>query len=430
MRRMPTDRPATRETMRAPKGMLDVLPPESARWTELVARFATRAQRFGYGLIVTPIVEHYEVFQRVGETTDVVRKEMYEFVDRGGRHLALRPEGTAPVVRAYAQHRPTTPWKVWYLAPNFRAEQPQAGRYRQHWQVGAEVIGLDDPDVDVEIIELVHGFFRDLGLRDVRLLINSMGDTESRDRYRAVLLDYWRSQATLLGNDMERAETNPLRILDSKRPDWHDMLERAPQLGEYLNDASAAHFARVQEGLQLLGVEFEIAPRLVRGFDYYTSTVFEFASGALDAAQNAIGGGGRYDRLAEEMGAPAAPSIGFGIGIERVLLACDAEGVLPAPPARVDAFVIDLVGTHEALLLLAALRESGLAADRSYGSRTMKRQMAAADRSGAGWAVIIGEKELARGLVSIRDLASGEQVEVPRLEVAAWLRMRKDERTS
>ncbi len=430
MRRMPTDRPTTRESMRAPKGMLDVLPPESARWTELVARFATRAHRFGYGLIVTPIVEHSEVFQRVGETTDVVRKEMYEFVDRGGRHLALRPEGTAPVVRAYAQHRPTTPWKVWYLAPNFRAEQPQAGRYRQHWQVGAEVIGLDDPDVDVEIIELVHGFFRDLGLRDVRLLINSLGDTESRDRYRAVLLDYWRAPASLLGADMERAETNPLRILDSKRPDWHDLLERAPQLGEYLSDASAEHFARVQEGLQLLGIEFEIAPRLVRGFDYYTSTVFEFASGALDAAQNAIGGGGRYDRLAEEMGAPPAPSIGFGVGIERVLLACDAEGVLPAPPARVDAFVIDLVGTHEALLLLAELRESGLAADRSYGSRTMKKQMAAADRSGAAWAVILGAKELARGLLSVRDLASGEQVEVPRLEVAAWLRMRKDERAS
>ena len=309
--------------MRAPKGMLDVLPPESARWIDVITRFASRAERFGYGLLLTPIVEHYEVFARVGETTDVVRKQMYDFVDRGGRRLALRPEGTAPVVRAYVQHRPPTPWKVWYLAPNFRAEQPQAGRYRQHWQLGAEVIGIDDPDVDVEIIELLWGFYGELCLRDVRLLVNSMGDAETRARYREVLLAYWRAHESLLGAEMERAEANPLRILDSKRSDWLDMLERAPQLGEYLTDASAVHFERVQEGLQALGIAFEIAPRLVRGFDYYTSTVFELASGALDAAQNAIGGGGRYDRLAQEMGGPAAPSIGFGSGIERLLLACD-----------------------------------------------------------------------------------------------------------
>ena len=419
--------PADRELMRAPKGMLDVLPPESARWTEVVARFADRAARFGYGLLLTPIVEHYEVFARVGETTDIVRKEMYEFVDRGGRRLALRPEGTAPVVRAFVQHRPPTPWKVWYLAPNFRAEQPQAGRYRQHWQLGVEVIGVDDPDVDVEVIELLHGFFADLGLRDLRLLINSMGDTESRARYRDVLLDYWRAHAALLGAEMERAEANPLRILDSKRRDWVDMLERAPQLGEYLNDASAAHFSRVQEGLQLLGIPFEIAPRLVRGFDYYTSTVFEFASEALEGAQNALGGGGRYDRLAEEMGGPPAPSIGFGAGIERLLLACDAEGVLPAPAARVDAFVVDLVGTGDVIRLLTELRESGLAADRAYGGRTAKRQLAAADRSGATWAVVIGAKEIERGVVGVKDLRTGDQIEVERSEVAAWLRMRKDE---
>jgi histidyl-tRNA synthetase len=423
MPRMPPDR----DVMRAPKGMLDVLPPESARWIDVVQRFATRAARFGYGLLLTPVVEHYEVFARVGETTDVVRKEMYDFVDRGGRRLALRPEGTAPVVRAFVQHRPATPWKVWYLAPNFRAEQPQAGRYRQHWQLGAEVIGVEDPDVDVEMIELLWGFTRDVGLRDVRLLVNSMGDAETRARYREVLLAYWAQHATLLGADMERAEANPLRILDSKRPDWADMLEHAPQLGEYLSDASASHFARVQEGLRALGVPFEIAPRLVRGFDYYTSTVFELASGALDAAQNAIGGGGRYDRLAQEMGGPEAPSIGFGSGIERLLLACDAEGVLPAP-ARIDTFVVDLVGTADTTTLLAELRESGLAADRAYGRRAPKKQFAAADRSGARWAVVVGADELARGVVGVKDLrGGGDQVEVPRPEIAAWLRMRKDE---
>jgi histidyl-tRNA synthetase len=342
--------------------------------------------------------------------------------------LALRPEGTAPVVRAFVQHRPTTPWKVWYLAPNFRAEQPQAGRYRQHWQLGAEVIGIDDPDIDVEIIELLWGFCRDLGLRDVRLSLNSMGDAETRTRYREVLLAYWHAHADLLGGEMERAEANPLRILDSKRPDWEEMLERAPQLGEYLSDASAAHFARVQEGLQAIGIPFEIAPRLVRGFDYYTSTVFELASEALDAAQNAIGGGGRYDKLAQEMGGPAAPSIGFGSGIERLLLACDAEGVLPVPPPHIDAFVVDLVGVSDTARLLAELRESGLSADRAYGRRSPKKQFAAADRSGARWAVIIGADEAERGTVAVKDLRSDRpQCEVRREEIAAWLQTRKDE---
>ena len=422
--------PADRDVFRAPKGMLDVLPPESSRWIDVVTRFAGRAARFGYGLALTPVVEHYEVFERVGETSDVVSKEMYEFVDRGGRHLALRPEGTAPVVRAFVQHRPVTPWKVWYLAPNFRAEQPQAGRYRQHWQLGAEVLGLDDTDIDVEIIALLDGFFRDLGLRQYRLLLNSMGDAESRARYCDVLLEYWRAHADVLGDDMARAEANPLRILDSKRTDWHDMLERAPQLGEYLTDPSEKHFERVQEGLQALGIDYEIAPRLVRGFDYYTSTVFEFQSDALDAAQNAIGAGGRYDRLAEEMGGPPTPSIGFGSGIERVLLACDAEGVLPASTARVDVYVVDLLGGTEADRLLYELRESGLSADRSYGSRAAKKQWSAADRAGATWGVMLAPDEHGRAHVAVKDLRSGEQIEVRRDEIAAWLQTKKETATS
>jgi histidyl-tRNA synthetase len=417
---------ADRDAIRVPKGMLDVLPPESDRWIEVVAQFAQRARRYGFGLLLTPIVEHYEVFQRVGETTDVVRKEMYDFVDRGGRRLALRPEGTAPVVRAFVQYRPVVPWKVWYVAPNFRAEAPQAGRYRQHWQLGVEVLGVDDPDVDVEVISFLAGFYRDLGLRSVRLLVNSMGDSESRARYRDVLLGYWRDHASMLGDEMERAEANPLRILDSKRPDWQDMLERAPQLGEYLTDASAEKFARVQEGLQVLGITFEIAPRLVRGFDYYTDTVFEFQSGTLEAAQNAIGGGGRYDRLAEEMGGPPTPSIGFGAGIERLLLACDAEGVLPAPETTLDVFVVDFVGAAETGRVLAEIREVGLAADRSYGSRSPKKQFAAADRSGAVWTVVIGKDETARGVVGVKDMRSGDQIEVRRDEVAAWLQTKKE----
>lgn len=413
--------PADRDVFRAPKGMLDVLPPDSGRWIDVVARFADRARRFGYGLLITPVLEHYEVFARIGDTTDVVRKEMYEFTDRGGRRLALRPEGTAPVVRAFVQHRPIVPWKVWYIAPNFRAEQPQAGRYRQHWQLGAEAVGVDDPEVDVEVVALLGGFLRELGLHDVRLLLNSMGDAESRDRYRDVLLAYWRTHADLLGADIERAEANPLRILDSKRVDWQELLERAPQLGEYLSDASAKHFEQVQAGLTNLGIAYEIAPRLVRGFDYYTSTVFEFASGALDAAQNALGGGGRYDRLAEEMGGPPTPSIGFGTGIERVLLACDAEGVLAASSARVDVFVIDALGTADASLLVHELRESGLAADVAHGKRSVKKQWSVADRSGATWGVMLAAREMERGMVAVKDLRTGEQLEVRRDEVSAWL---------
>jgi histidyl-tRNA synthetase len=418
---------ADKELMRAPKGMLDVLPPESAHWIDLVARFAALAERYGYGLVVTPIVEHYEVFARVGATTDVVRKEMYEFVDRGGRRLALRPEGTAPVVRAFVQHWPSVPWKVWYVAPNFRAEQPQAGRYRQHWQLGVEVLGIDDPDIDIEVIALAHDLYRELGLRQVRLLINSMGDAESRARYRDVLLEYWRAHAQLIGGEMERAEANPLRILDSKRPDWQEMLERAPQLGEYLTDASAAHFARVQEGLRALGIAFEIAPRLVRGFDYYTGAVFEFQSETLEAAQNAVGGGGRLDRLAEEMGGPATPALGFGIGIERLLLACDAEGVLPRAARRLDVFVVDAVGTLDANVLLYELRESGLSADRAYGGRALRRQLELANKSGAQWSALFLPAEWSAGHVKVKDMYSGKEIEVRREEAAAWLQTRKDE---
>jgi histidyl-tRNA synthetase len=275
------------------------------------------------------------------------------------------------------------------------------------------------------MISLLAGFYRELGLRDVTLLLNSMGDAPSRDAYRAVLLDHWRAHAATLGDDMERAELNPLRILDSKRPDLQDVIAEAPRLGDYLNETSATHFARVQDGLSALGVPFTLAPRLVRGLDYYTSTVFEFASGALDAAQNGIGGGGRYDRLAEEMGGPPTPSIGFGSGVERILLACDAEGVQAAPNARVDVFVVDPAGTSDASLVLGELREHGFAADRSYGSRALKRQMSAANSSGATWTVILGEKEAARGMVAVKDMLSGEQCEVGRDALVAWLQDQK-----
>ncbi len=413
---------------RAPTGTHDVLPPDSRRWTSAVATFAELAERFGYGLVITPVFEHAEVFQRVGASTDVVRKEMYELEDRGGRALALRPEGTAPVVRAYVQHRPTPPWKAWYVAPNFRYERPQKGRYRQHWQLGAEVLGVDDPDVDVEIIMLARRFYEALGLQHVRLLVNSMGQPADRQQYIEVLRQHLLAHAAGLGDQFRtRAEEHPLRLLDAKVEEWQDVLERAPQLTEHLGDEARRHFERVQSGLDELGITYELAPRLVRGFDYYTSTTFEFASDALDAAQNAVGGGGRYDSLAEEMGGPPTPGIGFGIGIERVLIACDAEGAFALETGVVDAFVVDGIGDGTAAVIVAALRDSGLRADRAYGGRSVKAQWKLADRSGAAFGVMLGRAEADRAAVAVKRLATGEQIEVPREQVAGWIRARLEE---
>jgi histidyl-tRNA synthetase len=411
-----------RSRYRAPIGTHDVLPPQSERWIATVEAFAARAARFGYGLVITPVFEHVEVFQRVGAATDVVRKEMYELTDRGDRRLALRPEGTAPIVRAFVEHRPTPPWKVWYLAPNFRYERPQKGRYRQHWQLGAEVLGVEDPDVDVEVIALAHGFYRDLGVGGVRLLLNSMGTPDDRSRYIAVLRAYLLDHARVLDEDFRaRAELHPLRLLDAKEEHWQDVIERAPQLTEHLGEESRRHFESVQEGLEALGIEFELAPRLVRGFDYYTSTTFEFASDALDAAQNAIGGGGRYDELAEEMGGPPTPGIGFGIGIERVMIALDASDA-PDVERHLDAFVVDALGDRSAAVVVHELREAGLRADRAYGGRSVKAQMKLAGRANASHAVIVGRKEAERGMVLVRDLTRGVETEVRREQIAGWLR--------
>jgi histidyl-tRNA synthetase len=402
-----------------------VLPPESFRWQALIARFAEEATRAGYGLHIPPMFEHYEVFARVGESTDIVRKEMYEFEDRGGRHLALRPEGTGSVVRAFVEHRPTTPWKVWYVAPNFRAEAPQAGRYRQHHQLGVEAIGSDDPDIDVEVIALLARFYDALGLRRVRLQLNSLGDSGSRGVYLDALRSYLEEHSgDLSAQSRETLAVNPLRVLDSKRPEDQAIIAAAPMVTDHLSAESAAHFDRVEAGLRSLGVAFELAPRLVRGLDYYTRTTFEFAADALDAAQNAIGGGGRYDGLAEQMGGPPTPGIGFGAGIERILMACDAEGAFPGELASAAVFVIDVVdGTH-ALALTHELRAAGLRADRAFDGRSMKSQMKQADRAGASLALIVGDQEAADGAVTVRDLRSSQQESVPRTDIVDHVRKR------
>lgn len=417
------------DVFRAPKGVHDVLPPASGRWVEIVARFAERAARYGYGLAITPMFEHVEVFHRVGEHTDVVAKEMYELTDKGGRRLALRPEGTASVVRAYVEHRPTPPWKVWYVAPNFRYERAQKGRYRQHWQLGVEALGVDDPDIDVEVIALLAGFYADIGLTDVRLLLNSMGDAASRTPFVAALREHFLRHGDEFGEDfVARVEANPMRVLDAKVEAWQDVIASAPQLPEFLSADAADKFERVQAGLAALGIPVELDPRLVRGFDYYTGTTFEFQSAALDAAQSAVGGGGRYDRLAEEFGGPPTPGIGFGSGIERIVLALDALGA-PAGSGGVEVFVVDGLGPEGGTTvgsLVEALRADGFAVDRAFGGRSVKAQWKAADRSGAAVAVMVGRDELARDAVAVKDLASGHQDEVTRTGLVAWLIARRE----
>jgi histidyl-tRNA synthetase len=367
--------------------------------------------------------EHYEVFARVGEATDIVRKEMYDFDDKGGRHVALRPEGTASVVRAYIEHRPTPPWKVWYAAPSFRYEAPQAGRYRQHVQLGIEALGSDDPDLDVEVIALQSRFYQSLGLRRVRLNINSLGDADTRPRYLELLRAHFESAGEgLSAQSRETLAANPLRVLDSKRPQDAEIIANAPVMTDVLSDDAAAHFERVQAGLELLGVEYHLEPRLVRGLDYYTRTTFEFAAEALEGAQNGVGGGGRYDGLAEQMGGPPTPGIGFGSGVERILLACDAEGVFGAATSTVDAFVIDVAGGSHALELTHALRAAGVRTDRSFDQRSMKAQMKQADRAGARLALIVGEQEAEDKTVTVRDLATSQQEVVARADVVEHVR--------
>ena len=411
------------ESFRAPIGTQDVLPPESARWQALIATFADVAARFGYGLVHGPLFEDIGVFQRLGAGTDVVRKEMYDFHDKGDRHMALRPEATASVARAFVQHRPVTPWKVWCVTPAFRYESPQAGRFRQHHQVDVEVLGVADPDLDVEVLALAADYLDRIGLSRWRLALNTMGTPADRRAYiaqlRAWLVD---RVGDLDPDDQEKAATHPLRVLDSKRRATQAVVADAPRMLDSLDPASVAHFERVQAGLTALGIPFEVDTRLVRGLDYYTHTLFEFQSEALDTAQSTVIGGGRYDGLVEQLGGPPTPGIGFGSGIERMLLAVAAEqGEVEVPPA-IDVFVVDTTDGSVARDLTHELRAAGLRVDRAFDGRSMKAQMKAAGRSGARVALIVGEQEAAEGTVTVRDMVDAEQTLVPRDQLATQIR--------
>jgi histidyl-tRNA synthetase len=358
------------------------------------------------------------VFQRVGESTDVVRKEMYDFEDKGGRRIALRPEGTAQSARAFLEHHPTAPWKVWYVGPKFRYDRPQKGRYRQHHEVGVEAIGTSDADVDVEVISLADGFYRALGLTRLTLLLTSLGDSVCRPAYRAELEAFlFERRDQLCDEHRDRISQNPLRVLDCKRDACMAATKDAPKMLDRLCDDCTAHFARVRAGLDAAGIAYEIDPTLVRGLDYYTRTTFEFAAAALESAQNAAGGGGRYDGLIEQLGGPPTPGIGFGLGIERILIACDAEGVFPAPTQRLDVFVIDTTGGDAARDIARDLRAAGWCVDRSFDSRSFKSQLTQALRSGARLAVAVEDAG-----ITIRTLSEkGEPIAVDRATLVETL---------
>ncbi|MGH9057352.1 MAG: histidine--tRNA ligase [Acidimicrobiales bacterium] len=415
-------------TLRHPPGTFDVLPADSRPWVALVVAFARVVEAAGYGLVITPTFEDVGVFERVGESTDVVRKEMYDFRDKGGRHLALRPEMTASVARAFIEHRPPTPWKAWYVGSNFRFERPQAGRYREFRQVGIEAFGSADPDLDVEVIALGWEFYDAVGVDRRELLLNSLGDGTCRPPYREMLIDYLRAhRGELCEEHQARLEDNPLRVLDCKKPECGEVVAGAPRQLDHLCDECAEHFGRVRRGLRSLGIPATIDSRLVRGLDYYTRTTFEYAGLGLESAQNALGGGGRYDGLAAALGGPETPAVGFALGVDRTLLAVDAEGgrARLASGRGVEVFVVDFAGGESARDLTARLRGAGVRADRAFDGRSAKAQFKAADRSLARLAIVVGPDEAGAGMVGVKDLLhGGEQVTVPAGEVVAEVRRR------
>jgi histidyl-tRNA synthetase len=401
-------------------GTRDILPPQAGRWRALSDVFADTVQSAGYECIIPPMFEDLGVFLRLGDATDIVTKEMYDFVDKGDRHIALRPEQTAGVCRAFAQHRPVTPWKVWYSGPNFRYEKPQAGRYRQFDQVGVEVLGSDDALLDAEVISLAWQFFARLGLSKVELVVNSLGEAHERAAYIEALRSHLEShRGDLSEESVATLARNPLRVLDSKRPQDAPVIAAAPRISAHLSEASAGHFAAVLSGLDALGVRYRVDEMLVRGLDYYRRTTFEFVSLSLDGAQNAVGGGGRYDGLVEDLGGPATGGVGFAIGVDRTLLACDAEGVFDTGAVALDAFIVDVTDGLAATRLAEALRSAGYSADRAFDGRSMKSQMKAADRSGAALAVIVGADEASSSTCTVRNLATSEQVSVPQSGLVA-----------
>ncbi len=400
-----------KEKIQAPKGVSEYVPPQSREFEWVRESLIAPARLAGYALMELPVFEDTQLFTRgVGESTDVVSKEMYTFEDRGGRSITLRPEGTAGVMRAVIEHnldRGQLPVKVWYSGAFFRAERPQAGRYRQFYQVGIEAIGVDDSAIDAEVIAIADQGFKSLGLRRYRLEITSLGDSASRSAHR-IELDKYIATLDLDEATSARAKINPLRLFDDKRDEMKKLMAKAPLLMDFLSEQSHRQFSEVQDHLNRLGISFVINPHMVRGLDYYTGTTFEFIHEDL-GAQSGIGGGGRYDGLMEQLGGQALSGIGFGLGVDRALLAARAEGVIPNDAFTSELFIIPLgeKAKSEALVVATALRGHGHVVEIAFGERALKGAMKAADKSGSKYVIVLGDTELASGVIELKEMSSG-----------------------
>ena len=413
----------------APKGVSEYLPPRSNIFDHIVQTLKIPALAAGYELIELPIFEDTELFTRgVGASTDVVTKEMYTFEDRGGRSLTLRPEGTAGVIRAVIEHgldRASLPVKLFYHGPFFRAERPQAGRYRQFYQFGIEAIGSDDPYLDAEVISIAYQGYRKLGLKNFELQITSLGDSDSRVSHRKDL-DEFIAGLNLDEETRNRALKNPLRLFDDKRDEIKDAMSKAPLLLDYLNAESRENFEQVKSALDSLGIAYQVNPRMVRGLDYYTGTTFEFVHSGL-GAQSGIGGGGRYDGLMELLGGSKLSGIGFGLGIDRILLALEAEAesgqLLPGELKYIDLYVIALGDKARSMCftLVDSLRKEGFVVEQNFGDRSLKAAMKAADKSGARFAIVLGDSELQSGSVELKEMSSGALTSVSLTSLAKTL---------
>ena len=399
------------QKIQAPKGVSEYVPPRSAAFEFVRDSLIEPARKAGYQLIELPVFEDTELFTRgVGESTDVVSKEMYTFLDRGDRSITLRPEGTAGVMRAVIEHgldRGQLPAKLWYSGQFFRAERPQAGRYRQFYQVGIEAIGLDDPAIDAEVIAIADAGFKAIGLSKYRLEITSLGDADSRAAHRVDLVKFIASMK-LDEATAARAALNPLRLFDDKRPEIKEAMAKAPLLVDYLSESSRAHFEQVKKYLDVLGINYTLNPRMVRGLDYYTGTTFEFVHELL-GAQSGIGGGGRYDGLMAELGGQSLSGIGFGLGVDRALLAAEAEGVINENSFVSDLFIIPLgdAAKEMAMKIAHQLRSANKSVEIAFGDRALKGAMKGADKSGARYVIVLGDSEISSATVELKEMKTG-----------------------
>ncbi|AJD91620.1 histidyl-tRNA synthetase [Jeotgalibacillus malaysiensis] len=414
-----------------PRGTQDILPGVSEHWQYIEQTAAELCRQYQYKEIRTPVFEHTELFERgVGDTTDIVQKEMYTFKDRGDRNLTLRPEGTASVVRSYVQNKmhgqAVQPVKLFYTGPMFRYERPQAGRFRQFVQFGVEAIGSDDPAIDAEVISLAMELYSRLGLKKIKLVLNSLGDTESRIAHKNALIKHFSPRIEEFCSDCQvRLDKNPLRILDCKKDRGHELIESAPSLKDYLNEESQSYFERVKRYLDVMGIEYELDPNLVRGLDYYNHTAFEIMSNAEGfGAITTLCGGGRYNGLTEEIGGPSAPGIGFALSIERLMAALEAEQVTLPINDQVDCYFVAMgeAAKEKAVSLAFDARKKGLSVELDYLNRKMKGQFKAADRINAANVVIIGEDELSAGQASLKNMESGTQEDVSFEDIIEYIK--------